>query len=291
VLAAGILLVAGGSPAAAASGDRLSISAARKLAIKLVEKQKQERSLVFTQLGDAVRRSAKRVDFPYRDRSSSDVLCTATIAVIQRGTVQTGRKRSAEMRDAHCHGIPGEILAYEDITRSLRGWVKDHRQAVRDSLQRYDDALARCDSVTVPSDRRKQVNLFFDAAEFRAFFAPMRARLDEFAIAQRDLDPQDPVMRRGTRAWERTLVLVDALPASTEKPCKSIRDWAANGWTDATAPADFDKLKVVRDQLLVQADLLDKSAVHLDDQGVVRRVAAVFAPTGILALVDASRGL
>jgi hypothetical protein len=291
VLAVGLLPLAGAGPAAAASGDTLSVKAARKLAHELEAKQREQRSLVFQQLGKAARKSSTRIDFPYRDRSTKDVLCTATIVVTQRGTVQTGRHRSADLRDIHCHGIPSEILAYEDATSALRQWVKSHRQDVQDSLDRYDQALPACDRVAVPKERRSQVNLLIREAQVAAFYRPLRARLDQFVTALHDVNGQDPTMLRGIKAWDRTLVLVDQLPPATAHPCRAIKQWADNGFTDQTAPANFDELKVIRQQLRAQSDILDESAAYLDDQGVLRKVAPVFAPSGILALVDPKRSL
>ena len=275
--------MAGGSPAAASSGE-LSVSAARKLAHKLELKQRRERSLVFTELGDAHRRSANRIDFPYRDRSSSDVLCIARIVV-----TQTGTKRSANLTDAKCHGIPTEILDFEAVTRALRNSVKAAAPDVRKSLTRYDRSLSQCYKVVVPKSHRKEVALLVKAGGVAAFYLPLRSQLDDFDVGLHDVHGHDPTMVRGVEAWDRTLVLIDQLPPAAAHACRAVREWADNHFSKDTAPADFDELKVVLDQFPVQYRTLNKTASYFADQGAVRRVAKVFAPAGILALVDKPR--
>jgi hypothetical protein len=276
----GALLVAGASPAAAASGT-LSVSAAKKLAHKLVEKQRRERSLVFAYLGDPKRRSSTRIDFPYRDRSTTDVLCLARIVV-----VQSGDKRNADIRGAKCHGIPTEILNFEAVTRSLRKAVKAAGPDVRKSLARYEQAVSRCHDVVVPKARRNDVRLLMKAGGQAAFWLPLRSQLDDFDVALHDVHGQDPSMVRGVEAWDRTLVLVDELPPAAAHPCRAVREWADHNFSKDTAPADFDELKVVLHEFPVQQKVLRETAAYLDDQGVVPKVASVFAPPGILAVAN-----
>jgi hypothetical protein len=284
-VAAGALLFAGGSQAAAASGT-LSVSAARHLAQKLEQKQRRERSLVFTELGHAIRRSSNRIDFPYRDRSTSDVVCDARIVV-----VQTGSSRSADLKGVKCHGIPTEILNYEAVTRSLRNAVKAAAPDVRQSFKRYDKSLSQCDRVTVPKSHRKQVELLVKAGGVAAFYLPLRSQPDDFDVALHDVHGHDPSVTRGVAAWDRTLVLVDELPPAAAHACRAVREWADHNFSKDTAPADFDELKVVLHEFPVQYRTLDETAAYLHDQGVVPRVAKVFAPAGILALVDSNRTL
>jgi hypothetical protein len=284
-VAAGALIAAGGSEAAASNGS-LSVSAARQLAHKLEAKQRRERSLVFIELGKPHRRSANRIDFPYRDRSTSDVLCTARIVV-----VQTGSKRSADLADVTCKGIPSEILDFEKATRDLRTAVTEAAPEVRKSLHRYDGSLSQCDKVVVPKRHRDEVDLLVRAGGVAAFYAPLRTTLDSFDTALHDVNGFDPSMVRGVKAWDRTLVLVDQLPAAANHACRAVREWAANHFSKDTAPADFEELAVVLHQFRVQSKVLDGTARYLAKQGAVARVAKVFAPAGILALIDPSRSL
>ena len=105
------MFAAGTSEAAAST---LTVSQARALAKKIVAKQRKQRSLVFTQLGDPVRKSSSRIDFPYRDRSTSNVLCTARIVVVGNSS-----SRRADLKDSSCHGIPSDVLAFERASRAL----------------------------------------------------------------------------------------------------------------------------------------------------------------------------
>ena len=284
-VAVGALLVAGGSQAAASSGT-LSVSVARHLAHKLEAKQRRERSLVFIELGKPHRRSSTRIDFPYRDRSTSDVLCTAKIVV-----VQTGSKRSADLRGAACHGIASEILGFERATRAVKHAVTDAAPDVRKSFDRYDKSLSQCDKVVVPKSRRDDVNLLVRAGGVAAFYLPLTTTLDDYDTALHDVHGHDPSMARGVQAWDKTLVLRDELPPAAAHACRAVRNWAANGFSDSSAPANFDELKVVVHQFKVQSKVLDKTARYLADQGAVAKVARVFAPAGMLALVDPNRSL
>ena len=283
-----MLAIAGGAQAATSS--TLKTSTARTLAQKLVDQQKRERSLIFAELGKAHRRSATRIDFGYRDRSTDNALCLAQIVVVQ---TQSGGKthRAADIRNAKCHGIPGFILDVEDLTRALRNDVKAAKPTVLESLDRYDKSLPTCDRVVVPQDRRDEANLLVRAAGVAAFYRPLRVRLGEFDDDLHALETTDPNIERSQNAWERVIVLVDELPPAADHPCRALRTWSDNGFSDDTAPADFGELAVVIQQFKVQYGVLKSVAGYLDDQGVVPRVARAFTPLGLLALVDPDRKL
>lgn len=276
-LAAGALVAAGGAQAATPT---LTVKQARSLAKKLEAKQRKERPLVFQQLGHAVRRSSQRIDFSYRDRSKSHVLCVAKIVV-----VQTGSNRAADMRDAKCHGIPSEVLLFEKASRSLAQSVRALRSNVRQSQKRYTSSLAECDKVVVPKNRRHDVDLLVKSGGVYAFYSPLRARLGDFATEIHDINAGDPELRKGVAAWENTLVLFDSLPAASADPCAAVREWSNHGFSADTAPADFDELTIELDSLKSQSRKLDRAAKHLDDAGVFPGPAAAFAPNGLLAIV------
>jgi hypothetical protein len=280
VAVATVALLATGAGPAAAADNALSVKAARHLAQKLADKQSRERSLKFTHLGDAHRRSSNRIDFPYRDRSTKDVLCKATIVV-----VQSGGERSADMRGIACHGIPSELLAYEKVTRKMRHRVRKEGSAVRKSVDDYGKEIARCDDLVVPRKRRDDVGLLFDVARTRAFYAPIRSILDDFNVALHDVHGQDPRMTRGVDAWDRTLVLFDELPDAAKKPCRAVRKWAESNYSSDSAPADFAELRVIRKQFGVQGQVLKETARHLADEGAFPAIARAFAPPGLATLV------
>jgi hypothetical protein len=280
VAAATAALFATGAGTASAADNVLSVKAARSLAQKLEAKQREERSLKFTKLGRPHRRSSRRIDFPYKDRSTRDVLCKAKIVV-----VQSGRDRSADIRDVRCEGIPSELLAYEKVTRRMRHRVRGAGDEVRKSARDYDRSLEKCDDLVVPKGRRDEVNLLFKLGATRAFFSPIRGRLDDFNVALHDVDGQDPRMVRGVDAWDRTLVLFDELPNATKNPCRAVRDWAEEDFSSDSAPADFGKLRVIRKQFKVQDDVLDETARHMANDGVFPAIAKAFAPRGLQKLV------
>jgi hypothetical protein len=285
-VAAAALFAAGGSQVAAstptvhASSATLSVSAAKSLAEKLRAEQKRKRSLLFTELSGPIRRSSSRIDFHYRDRSKSNVLCTARIVA-----VQTGSSRSAKFTNVSCHGIPGEVLAFESASRKLAGDVSAAGPGVRHSLHAYDNSLQECDKVVVPRNRRKDVDLLVDAGGVQAFFGPLRARLGDFARELHRIDAQDPVLVDGSRAWARTIVLLDQLPPAASDPCGAVREWSKNGFTQDTAPADFDVLAVVLRQMGEQNSMLHLVSRHLIDGGVVRGPAHAFTHDGLRAIV------
>jgi hypothetical protein len=272
-----VALLVAGAGEAAASGDHLSVTTARHLAQKLANKQRQERSLRFTHLGRPHRRSSSRIDFDYRDRSTKDVLCNATIVV-----VQTSDSRSADMKDVACDGIPSEILSYEKVTRTMRNRARKALDDVRKSEDDYDKSLDPCQGLVVPKSRRDEVSLLYTIGATRASYAPLRGDLDDFNDALHDVHGQDPRMVRGVDAWDRTLVLFDEFPDATADPCKAVRKWAKNDYSSDSAPADFAELRVIRKQLRVQFKILGETAHHLAEEGAVPKVARAF---------DASLGL
>lgn len=261
-------------PAAAADG--LTVHKARQLAHKLVVKQRRERSLVFTHLARPIRRSANRIDFRYEDRSTADVLCRARIVVRQ-----TSGSRNADLVGAKCHGIPSDVLAYERLTRRLANSLPDFAKRVSRSLGRYDKGVADCDYIAVPKNRADEVDLLFDLGFTYAFYKPLRTRLGTFVTGLHDVRPSDPELMTGMESWENFLILFDELDPATHDPCATLKEWAGNDFSDETAPADFGELRVERQELRDQARTLRRVARHLAEQGVVRRTAVRFSPTGI----------
>ena len=271
------MFAAGASEAAAST---LTVSQARALAKKIVAKQRKQRSLVFTQLGDPVRKSSSRIDFPYRDRSTSNVLCTARIVV-----VGTSSSRRADLKDSSCHGIPSDVLAFERASRRLAHSVSgDLGKKVRKSRRHYKSSLKQCDSVSVPRSRRGDVHLLVKAGGVWAFYSPLRSRLGSFTTDLHNVDTADPDLVRGVKAWDRVLVLFDSLPAAAANPCGAVKTWANNGFSSDTAPADFGELKVELDQVAAQSRVLDQTSKYLDDAGAFPGPARAFAPNGLLAL-------
>lgn len=283
IAAVAALALVGGGAAPASADAALTVKSARHLAQKLADKQERERSLKFTHLGRAHRISSNRIDFRYRDRSSKDVLCNATIVVRQ-----TSDKRSADLTDVQCDGIPGEILAYEKVTRKMRHRVRDRADEVNDSVDAYGRELARCDDLVVPKKRQDEVELLFETAFTRAFYAPIRGVLDDFNVALHDVHGDDPRVTRGVDAWDRTLVLFDQLPSATKRPCKAVRKWADNHYSSDSAPADFDELKVIRKQFSAQEKILNETARHLAEAGVFPAIARAFAPRELRRLIASS---
>jgi hypothetical protein len=272
---AAALLAAGGS-VAGASETSLSVHQARHLAHKLVVKQRRERSLVFTHLGKPKRRSATRIDFAYADRSTADVLCTARIVVRQ-----TSGSRHAELTGARCHGIPSDVLGYERATRRLAESLPDFDGKVRKSVGRYDRSVADCDYVAVPKNRAKDVDVLMATGFVYAFYNPLRSRLGSFVTALEDVHAGDPTLISGQESWDNFLIIFDELDPATHDPCAAVKEWAANDWSDDSAPADFDELTVERDQLNAEGRNLVRVAKHLAEAGARRRTAVFFAPHAI----------
>lgn len=272
------LFALGAAPASADAS--LSVKSARHLAQKLADKQERERSLKFTHVGGAHRVSSNRIDFPYRDRSSKDVLCTATIVV-----EESNDKRSADLTDVSCDGIPSEILAYERVTRKMRHRVKDMGYELRKSDRDYAKSLEKCDDLVVPAKRKDEVALLFDVGGTRAFYMPIRSILDKFNVALHDVHGEDPRMTRGVDAWDRTLVLIGQLPPATKNPCKAVQKWADNDYSSDSAPADFDQLKVIRQQFKAQEKVENEASRHFAEAGAFPAIAKAFAPRGLRSLV------
>jgi hypothetical protein len=276
VATAAAFFAVGGASVASAASNGLTVHQARHLAHKLVVKQRRERSLVFTHLGKPIRRSPSRIDFRYEDRSTADVLCRARIVVRQ-----TSGERHADLVGAKCHGIPSDVLGYEAATRRLIKSFPDYAKRVSRSMGRYDRGVADCDYISVPRDRADEVDLLFDLGFTYAFYKPLRTRLGSFAEALHDVHPSDPDLVAGMESWDNFLILFDELDPATQDPCAAVKEWAANDFSDESAPADFSELRVERQELRDEARRLRRVAKHLADAGAVRRTAIRFSPTGI----------
>ena len=266
---------------AEATASTLTVHQARALADKIVAQQRHKRSLVYTQLGDPIRKSSSKIVFPYRDRSTSNVLCTARIVVV----ASSSSSRRADLKGSQCNGIAGDVLAFERATRSLVHSVRvDLGAKVRKSRRRYRSSLAVCDQVSVPRSRRGDVKLLVNAGGVWAFYSPLRSRLGTFSSQIDNVSTGDPNLVRGQKAWDKVLVLFDSLPAAASNPCGAVKKWANNGFSSDTAPADFGELKVELSQFAEQSRALDQVAKYLDDAGVRPTPARAFAPNGLLAL-------
>lgn len=263
--------VAGGGSVAAAAETGLSFHQARHLAHKLVVKQRHERSLLFTHLGKPHRRSSTRIDFRYTDRSTDDVLCTAKIVVRQ-----TSGSRHADLTGAKCHGIPSDILGYERVTHRLGQSLPNFFGRVQKSLGRYNKSVADCDYVAVPKNRAKDVDLLMSMGFEYAFLHPLRERLGTFASSLHDVHAGDPTLLSGLDSWDNVLIIFDEFVPATHDPCAAVKEWAANDWSDESAPADFGKLRVERDQLNEESRNLRRVAKHLADAGARRGTAVLF---------------
>jgi hypothetical protein len=277
-----------GSPAAAsgpvlreAATGELSVRAARRLARRLEAKQHEQRLLLFTDLGRPRRRSPQRIDFSYRDRSASDVLCRARIVV-----VQDGDSRRAAFRNVRCNGIASQYLDFEKAARDLGKAVRRRASDVRESIRGYERSFRECDDVVVPRDRRDEFDLLVFAGLDYAFYTPLRDRLGRFVRTLREVRPGDPVLARGVLAWDRILALVDALPAAAADPCAALREWADGGFTDETAPADFDALRVTRRHLYREQRKLYQTVNRLLFKGVLERAASTFTPNDLFVLIQ-----
>jgi len=278
VAAVAALLAVGTSEAAAST---LTVHQARALAEKIVAQQRHKRSLVYAQLGDPVRKSSSKIVFAYRDRSTSNVLCTARIVVV----AQSSSSRRADLKGSQCNGIAGDVLAFERASRLLAHSVKGDLGAnVRKSRRHYQSSLKVCDQVSVPRSRRGDVHLLVKAGGAWAFYSPLRSRLGTFASQLDNVSTGDPNLTRGQKSWDKTLVLFDSLPAAAANPCRAVQKWADNGFSSDTAPADFGELKVELDQFAAQSRALDQVSKYLDDAGVLPTPARAFAPNGLLAL-------
>ena len=265
---------------AEASAATLTVQQARALAQKIVAQQRHKRSLVYTQLGDPIRKSSSKIVFAYRDRSTSNVLCTARIVA-----VATSSGRRADLKSSQCNGIAGDVLAFERASRSLVHSVRVELGAkVRKSRRHYRSSLAVCDQVSVPRSRRGDVKLLVNAGGVWAFYSPLRSRLGTFSSQIDNVSTGDPNLVRGQKAWDKVLVLFDSLPAAAADPCHAVKKWSDNGFSSDTAPADFGELKVELSQFAAQSRALDQVSKYLDDAGVRPTPARVFAPNGLLAL-------
>jgi hypothetical protein len=278
--AVALCLVAVLAMASTAQAQKLTYRSAQKLAKRLALKQVQHRSIVsFHVLKGKTTRSGAVV-FPYDDRSTANVYCTAVIVVRQR---HVGKRtfQTARFRGQACNGVPGQALDIETATRAAQRSLRGTALATATSLERFRRAIGPCRTLRVPRSREADAQELVDVGLTEAIVRPNDSALGGFITALSAVKGDDPVLTDGTAAWADYLSVLRGLPDVSD-PCAAAKAWAQHGWSPAAAPVDFAALKTLVRRATADNTAIDTAATRLAEVGVFPTTALGFTPRGLL---------
>lgn len=234
--------------AQSAEAQTLSARKAESLAKRLLNKQlKSNRNLVEARISARERVSSRTIRYLYDDLSRNGVVCVGVIQVRR-----TGNTFRATFTSTHCERPGTEGLAFRAAARAAgTEFVRRERSLVR-SLTRFTDSAQPCETLDVPNDRVDEATLLLSAGLTQATVRPLRSMLEDYASTLQSLGVTDAQLGKGAAAWRDFVSGAGTLPHFQQGYCAVLAEWAANGFTDETAPVDFAALQALTDRL--QAD-------------------------------------
>jgi hypothetical protein len=252
-----------------AGAATLSERVAVKQAARLMNKQlkDKERDLVEARVSVGERVNRNRFVFLYDDLNKEGVVCTATIDV--RLTPPGGNTVVARfLKGAKCAAPGDEGLGFRAAARFAGvAFAKKERSVLR-SVTRYIEQAQACEDLKVPDDRQDEAVLMLSTGLTQATIRPLSGTLDAYATTLQSLGVTDPQLAKGAAAWRDFVDGVRSLPKFSTSYCTVLAEWAANGYTDETAPVDFAALRAL--------------AVRLQGDGAeVRRTGRYLAKLGV----------
>jgi hypothetical protein len=254
--------------AESASARTLSARLAENTATRLVQKQLKntKRDLVEARITVGERVNSGRFTYLYDDLSRQGDVCTGKIDV--RLIPPGGSAVRAKFVSTHCAAPGDEALAFRTAARSAGSAFLRVQPALLRSVRRFVRNSQPCETLDVPSNRQAEATLILAAGLTQAANRPIGAVLDDYAATLQSLAPTDPQLAKGAAAWRDYVDGVRALPALAPSACAVLAEWAANGYTDETAPVDFAALTALLGRLRA-------------DGGEIRRTARYLARLGI----------
>jgi hypothetical protein len=138
-----------------------------------------------------------------------------------------------------------------------------------------DNAQA-CETLNVPADRQDEATLLLSTGLTQAANRPIRTMLNDYATTLQSLAPTDTQLAKGAAAWRDYVDGVQALPRFTPGACSVLAEWAANGYTDATAPTDFAALNALMGRLQVDGQEIRRTSRYLAKLGIDPTTAVEF---------------
>jgi hypothetical protein len=260
-----------------ASARTLSERLATRTAAKLVRQQlaDRERDLVEARIseGDRINRNVFR--FLYDDLNREGEVCTAVIDV---RLVPAGGNtvRARFLRGSNCERPGVESLAVRTASRAAARRYLRATPAVVRSVRRYVRDIEACERLDVPSDRQDEATLLLGAGLIQATVSPLAPTIDSFANTLQSLGLTEDQLIKGAAAWRDFLDGARSLPTLSPNACAVLAEWAANGYTDATAPVDFAALRTLTDRLQADGREVRRTARYLTQKGIDPLTAVEF---------------
>ena len=258
-----------------ASAATLSERLATRTATKLVKKQlaDEDRNLVEARISVGERVSRNVYRFLYDDLNREGEICTGVIDVRLSGTTIRGRFLSGSTCEA-----PGDgALAVRNATRAAARQFLRAEPALRRSVRRYTRAIAPCESLEVPTARRDEATLLLSTGLVQATFGPLAPTLDGFATTLGSLGLAGDQLEKGALAWRDFVDGARSLPTLSPDACAVLAEWAANGFSDETAPVDFAALRTLMDRLEADGAEVRRTSRFLARLGIDPLTAVEFS--------------
>jgi hypothetical protein len=279
-LVALVAMLAFAVPATADGAERLTYKKAKRLAVRLAEKQVAGRDIVRYHLVDADRRGRNKIVFAYDDRSEDFVYCTARVVVkrIARGERTVFRAR---FRRSECDGIPADARAFEAVTRATAREMRATEDATEASLRSVRRSINRCEDLEVPRSRRATVAAVIDIAIIGALAGPNDETLGEFVAALGQVDTSNAALQAGVIGWADYLDVLRSLP-SIPDPCATLRSWAQADWSADQSPVDLEAYRDLDRRAGTDERAIAVAARYLARVGVFPGAVIRFTPEGML---------
>jgi hypothetical protein len=251
-----------------ASARTLSERLATSTATKLVKKQLNDskRKLVEARISAAERVDRNRFRFLYDDLNREGAVCNGTIDV--RLVPAGGSTVRAKFVGTKCAAPGDEALAFRTVARSAgRAYLRAQPALIR-SVRRFVRNSEPCETLDVPNARQDEATLLLSAGLAQAANRPLDALLDDYAATLQSLAVTDAQLAKGASAWRDYVDGIRSLPALAPSACGVLAEWAANGYTDETAPVDFAALKTLFDRLQADGAEIRRTARYLATLGI-----------------------
>jgi hypothetical protein len=252
-----------------ASARTLSERLAVKQAARLMNKQLKDRKrrLVEARVSVGERVSKNRFVFLYDDLNRQGVVCTGTIDV--RLVPPGGNKVVAQfLKNTKCARPGDEGLAFRAAARFAGAAFAKKERSVLRSVTRYVEQAQACEDLKVPDSRQDEALLMLSSGLTQATIRPLSGTLDAYAASLQSLNAVDPQLAKGAAAWRDYVDGVRSLPKFGTSYCTVLAEWGANGYTDETAPVDFEALRALSVRLQADGAEVRRTARYLTKLGV-----------------------
>ena len=273
-----------------ASARALSERLATRTATKLVKKQlaDRDRDLVEARISTGERISRNEIRFLYDDLNREGEICTAVVRVrlVPRGG---NTIRASFLRGATCEAPGADALAVRGAARSVaRSYLRAERDVAR-SIRRFTRDSEACDRLVVPRDRRDEATLLLLTGLIQATVRPLDSTLEAYTDRLGALGLTDDQLIKGSAAWREFLDGARALPTLSPNACAVLSEWAANGFSDETAPVDFVALSASIERLASNGGEVRRTARYLARLGVDPVTAVAFTLEDLIGTVTSPR--